>query len=137
MIQPQDLGLKHLEFHSQLCPFQIIKTSFVLKLVHCALNSIINTWHHQFLSDCGEWRPLLYPEISGVLCLPSHSIFQSHTSFQKKKKRIHNCPCFWTFGIVFFKNQKEGTTSLQLAASLQNMPFLKGSFWRQKLDFKM
>lgn len=43
VIQPQDLELKHLEFHLHLCPFQMIKTSFVLKLVHCVLSSIINT----------------------------------------------------------------------------------------------
>lgn len=42
VIQPQDLGLKHLEFHSHLCPFQMIKTSFVLRLVHCVLSGIIN-----------------------------------------------------------------------------------------------
>lgn len=36
VIQPQDLELKHLEFHSHLCPFQIIKTSFVLVSPLCA-----------------------------------------------------------------------------------------------------
>lgn len=32
VIQPQDLELKHLEFHTHLCLFQMIKTSFVLKV---------------------------------------------------------------------------------------------------------
>lgn len=43
VIQPQDLELKRLALHSHLCPFQIIKASFVLKLVHCVLSRIMNT----------------------------------------------------------------------------------------------
>jgi RNAse (barnase) inhibitor barstar len=43
VIQPLGLDLKHLEFHLHLCSFQMIKMSFVLNLVHCVLNGIINT----------------------------------------------------------------------------------------------
>lgn len=43
MIQPQGLGLKHLELHLHMCPSVTVKTSFVFNLAHCVPGGIIYT----------------------------------------------------------------------------------------------
>lgn len=133
MIQPQDLELKHLEFHSHLCPFQMIKTSFVLKLVHCVLSGIINTWHHRFLSGWVEGRPLLYPETSGVLLLLAHIILPSQASF---KKRIGTCPWFWTFRTVFYQVRMEVKSLIIISSYSLNYVIIKGTFLKTKPQIK-
>lgn len=119
------MGLKHLEFHSHLCLFQVIKTSFVLKLVRCVLNGIINTTP-SLLSGCIEGRSCFIQ--SGVSLLLPQSIFRSQLSF---RKRIHTCPYSWTLGIVFYENQNGSKTSFIFSSHSLKYAIIKGRFWKQ------
>ena len=66
MIQPQGLGLKHLELHLHVCPSVTVKTSFVFNLAHCVAGGIIYT-HETILSSrlAGRQTALFHLEISG------------------------------------------------------------------------
>lgn len=59
MIQPQGLGLKHLELHLHMCPFVTVKTSFVFNLAHCVPGGIIYTHETTLFSRLAE-RPLYF-----------------------------------------------------------------------------
>lgn len=72
VIQPQGLGLKHLELHLHMCPSVTVKTSFVFNLAHCVPGGIIYTHETTLSSRLAERQTaLLHSETSeGWLLLP-------------------------------------------------------------------